>query len=52
MEGDATVISFPLTLGKFLAYVLPDQTIYAKRTQVSSKLALKKLKQHDCAVVA
>ena len=24
-EGDAIIISFPLTLGRFLAYELPDQ---------------------------
>ena len=27
MEGDVTVISFPLTLGRFLAYETPDYKI-------------------------
>ena len=26
-EGDTTMISLPLTLGRFLAYELPDQKI-------------------------
>ena len=26
-EGDAAIISFPLTLGRFLTYELPDQKI-------------------------
>ena len=26
-EGDATMISLPQTLGRFLAYELPDQTV-------------------------
>ena len=26
-EGDATIISYPLTLGRFLAYELPGQKI-------------------------
>ena len=26
-DGDATIISFPFTLGRFLAYEFPDQKI-------------------------
>ena len=50
-EGEATIISFPLNLGRFLAYELPDRKILHEWTRVSSKLALKKPKQQDPAVV-
>ena len=50
-EGEATIISSPLNLGRFLAYELPDRKILHEWTRVSSKLALKKPKQQDRAVV-
>ena len=43
-EREATIISLPFTLDRFLAYEPPDQELYQQWTRVGSTFVLKKPK--------